>query len=422
MRPLLGFLLLAAALAEPLSAGGFTTPIIGSRMIGRLAFAAKADDTSAIFHNPAGLAFIDDYRVDASFTGIYSHTLYRLQREDGTFTEPIESERPYGVIPYVGFCGDFGQEKLRLGLAVYSPHNTGSSLPEDAETRFQLIEGTIFTLYTTPTAAYRITDDLAVGLGLSLVRADATLKRWNDFSESVGLPVTALVDLEAHDNAGFAWNFGVLWRPADRHTLGLTYMSETDLTIAGSLTAENPDIALIADADVDVDFTLPQILRVGWNVDFTDRLDAGIDLYWMDYSVYQALTLDISDIRASIGGTPIDIPDTSISEPKNSEDIYGGAIGGTYEISDRWLASAGYLYDPSPYPDSTYSILSPDANKHGLAIGGSWIGKRFEVHASYLRLIYKDRDVDNSILEKPANGNVHGKFNNAFGLQVAYRF
>ena len=43
-------------------------------------------------------------------------------------------------------------------------------------------------------------------------------------------------------------------------------------------------------------------------------------------------------------------------------------------------------------------------------------------HASYLRLQYQDRDIDNSILTPPANGNVHGKFNNVFGLQIAYSF
>lgn len=421
MRPLLALLLLEALLPAGAIAGGFTTPIIGSRMIGRLAFAAKADDTSAIFHNPAGLAFIDDYRVDVSFTGLYSHTLYRVKHEDGTFSEAIESDRPYGAIPFVGFCGDFDQDRLRMGIAVYSPHNTGASLPADAETRFQLIEGSIFTLYTTPTAAYRFRDDLAVGVGLSLVRASATLERWNDFS-ATGLPVTALVRVDADDNTGFAWNLGILYKPGDRHTFGLTYTSETQLAFDGSLDAENPEIGLTADADVNVDFTLPQFLRIAWDVDFTDRFDAGIDLYWMDYSVYKSLTLDVTNIQASIGGTPLSLPDTSIAEPKNSEDIYGGTLGGTYHFSETWEASAGVLWDPSPYPDNTYTILSPDANKIGFAVGGSWIGKHWEVDLSFLRLIYEDRDVDNSILAKPANGNVHGKFNNGVGLQIAYRF
>lgn len=421
MRPRLELVLLATLLPSTVLGGGFTTPIIGSRMIGRLAFAAKADDTSAIFHNPAGLAFIDDYRADVSFTGLYSHTLYRVKREDGTFSEAIESDRPYGAIPFVGFCGDFGQEKLRLGIAVYSPHNTGASLPADAETNFQLIEGSIFTIYTTPTAAYRIRDDLAIGVGLSHVQASATLKRWNDFS-ATGLPVTALVNVDAKDSAGFAWNLGILWKPTDRHTFGMTYTSETQLRFDGSLDAENPDIELYADADVAVDFTLPQFLRLAWDVDFTDKLDAGIDLYWMDYSVYESLTLDVSNIQARIGDTPLTLPDTSIVEPKNSEDIYGGTLGGTYHFSDTWEASAGLLYDPSPYPDNTYTILSPDANKTGIAVGGSWIGKHWECHLSFLRLIYKDRNVNDSILAKPANGNVHGKFNNGVGLQIAYRF
>ena len=405
----------------PARCGGFSTPIIGSRMIGRLSFVAVADDTSAIFHNPAGLAQIDGYRIDVSAIGLYSHTLYRIEQEDGTLTAPIESEHPYGVLPFAGFSGDFGNDRLHFGLGIYSPHNIGSSLPPDSPARFQLIEGRIVTLFLTPTVAYEVNDKLSIGFGFSLVDADAHLKRWADFEQSHGIPVTAIVDIKAHD-LGYGWDAGLIYKPTTKLSFGLSYHSPTKLSFEGDLDASNPELDLTGGADVTAAFTLPQDVRLGVDYRFSDRFDLGFDVYWQDYSVYEDLTIKLTKTHANIGGAELELGNASFVEKKNAHDIVGLALGGTYRVSPRWDLSAGYLYDPSPYPDSTYGILSPDANKHGVALGVGYTRNGLTLHTSLLRLFYKDRIIDNSVLQPKANGNVKGKFNNGVALQVSYAF
>lgn len=407
--------------ASPCLAGGFSTPIIGSRMIGRIAFVAKANDTSSIFHNPAGLAELDGYKVEISAVGIFSHTVYRTYMEDGTESSAIRFERPYGVLPYVGFSGDFGCKRFRFGLGLYSPHNTAATLPEDSPAKFQLIEGRIVTLFLTPTVACRINDQWSLGAGVSLVSATAGLRRWTDLEPATGLPIDALIDLNA-DDYGYGWDAGALWHPTHRLSFGATYQSPVKLGFHGDLTAVNPSIDLHARGDVAVDFTLPQSLRVGVDYQITDRIDAGFDAYWQDYSVYKDLTVQLSHATARIGTSDFTLNPTRITEVKNAHDIYGIGLGGTYAITDRWEVSAGYLFDPSPYPNNTYTILSPDANKHGLSVGGGYGGEHWGLHGSYLRLIYEDRVVKNSILTPPANGNTRGKYNNAFSVQLTYAF
>jgi hypothetical protein len=108
---------------------------------------ARADDTSAIYHNPAGLGLLGDYQVDISGTAILSHTNYsRCTRAtfdaqgrptgcavgpDGKILlEKQISTIPYGgfpagfgILPYLGLSSRFGLEDWNFGLAVYSPHN-----------------------------------------------------------------------------------------------------------------------------------------------------------------------------------------------------------------------------------------------------------------------------------------------------------
>ena len=67
----------AAALPNTALAGGFTIPLVGARMSGQSVFVGYPDDTSAIYHNPAGLTLLKGYRVDVSALGIYSGTDYR---------------------------------------------------------------------------------------------------------------------------------------------------------------------------------------------------------------------------------------------------------------------------------------------------------------------------------------------------------
>lgn len=404
-----------------LLAGGFTVPLIGARMMGRAHFGPVADDTTAIYHNPAGLTKIEGYRFDVSATHIFSHTEYRVAHEDGTFSDAITFEKPQGTLPFVGFAGDFGSERWRFGLAVYAPHVTTASLPPESEAKFQLIDGNIFTLFVTPTVAYKVSDKLSVGFGASLVSGHAELKRWTDLSGSVGLPLTAIVDLSADDKS-FGWDCGALYEPTDRLSLSLTYQSQTDLTFTGGLTATNDAIDLVAMGDVSADFTLPQTLRLGFDYAITPKLTAGIEGYWMDYSVYQKLEVKVSHLNAHIGAADLTLADTSIVEVKNSADIYALGAGGAYRFTDSWELASGVFYDQSPYPDNTYTILSPDADKFGISAGATFRHRGLEVSAAYMRLIYQDRDVHRSILSPPANGNVHGKFANAFALELGYAF
>ncbi len=100
------------------------------------------------------------------------------------------------------------------------------------------------------------------------------------------------------------------------------------------------------------------------------------------------------------------------------------------------------IFDQSPYPDSTYTLLSPDADKIGWSLGVSYVFPfGLEVGAGYIMLRYFDRIIRNSqIVPKicepgdadcqqsypdapfSMNGDVKNKIVHLFAMHLGWRF
>src|ERR1700722_14584329 len=84
-------------------AGGFEYPDLGTVAMGRgAAFAAKADDGTAIYYNPAGLADQDDWRVTFDLTIGDQQTTFQRQDTPGVDTGPqIANTAGVFFIPFI---------------------------------------------------------------------------------------------------------------------------------------------------------------------------------------------------------------------------------------------------------------------------------------------------------------------------------
>jgi len=47
-------------------------------------------------------------------------------------------------------------------------------------------------------------------------------------------------------------------------------------------------------------------------------------------------------------------------------------LGGNYEIRPGRKVRAGYIYDMTPVPSSTFDSTIPDANRHIFTLGGTF--------------------------------------------------
>lgn len=486
-------------------AGGFTIPLIGGRASTKLAFVAKPDDTSATYHNPAGLSLLGPYQIDLSGTGILSYSAYSrcsaygpggmgctVDGSGSTLYEPtVETTkyrnlpRGFGVLPYMGMSGRFGLKRWNFGLAVYSPHNATGSFPDckrdadggptdcsGAPQRFHAMLGTINTIYINPSASFEPHPAIAIGLGVAAVRAAITLDRslWvGGQNGSAGLfwEGEGRVRLQAA-TWSWAFNFGAIWhvgktfrkvRALRGLRLGFSYSSQTKFNFKDKMSLYQPAIwATISENDgcqradgsstedghvqckAEATFRFPMLVRFGLNWELTKEWDIGFDVFWQQYSVYKEIRIDFPDPLELVTGTTVG----GTSEPKNSVDSWSFALGVQY--SPRWAKGleirSGVIFDESPYPNSTYTLLSPDADKIGVSLGASYVFKfGLEIGGGYIMLRYFDRIVrDSKIVPKicevgdtdcetsypsapfSMNGDVKNKIVHLFAMHVGWRF
>ncbi len=443
-------------------AGGFTIPLIGARGSTRLAYVARPDDTSSVYHNPAGLGLIEEARLDISGTGVLTHTTYyrcsRAFDENGVpgcydgFEDPITTTpwgkypTGFGILPFAGISGRFGLENWNFAFAVYSPHNATGSFPDcrrdedgwpidcsGASQRFDVIRGTVNTVYLTPAAAYQPHPAITIGAGVSAVRASIQMNRalWlggPEGSAALWWDGEGLLDLEA-TAWSYAFNFGVIWNLGDTFSIknpwlrniriGVSYASQTEFDFSGRLEITSIPVAAFAQScdagDMSVKckaksrFRFPMILRAGVDWEISKHGSFGVDFIWQNYSVYDKIQIRFPEplIVQLPGNDPITLEETI--EPKNSRNVLAIAAGGQWNVVQvpGLEFRTGFLWDKSPYPDSTYSLLNPDADKLGFSIGASYrfnVGRfgnmlaQLEISAGYGALFYKDRVVRNSII------------------------
>jgi long-chain fatty acid transport protein len=448
---------IAALLPSPALAGGFTIPLVGARMSGQSIFVGYPDDTSAIYHNPAGLTLLKGYRVDISALGIYSGTDYRRYEgsysptmsgnsvisttapKNPTLADSVKPDPPFGVLPNAGFSGDFGLEKWRFGLAIYSPHNATGNFPADGPQRYQVIKGTIFTLYTMPTVAFKPLPWLSVAAQVGPAFARISYER----SENL-LVQDGHVKVEA-SAWSVAWGLGVLIQPFEQLSIGVSYSSNVNMDFQGEVSLSNLPKGALADPNATsiagaggASFDFPRMLRVGAMWHFSKALMVGAEFQWQNYAVYDALRISLDDpLEFKILGSDQEIKD--LTETKDSSDAFTAAVGGRYTLFEDLDLRAGAMFDKSPYPDKTYTILNPDHDKAGFSLGASYrFGFGLELTVAYVHLFYFDRTItETSVCQRrtlvkggreacaadtEAGGEVHGKMVLLFGGQASYIF
>lgn len=391
----LGLVLLPSAHAR---AAGFAIFEQGARGMGFAgAFTAQASDPSAIFHNAAGIAFL---KGDQLYLG-------------GTFVAPstdFAGADPFpgagraetmdaGVIPLpTAYYTHQFSERVVLGVGVDVPFGLKArwAEPDDFSGRFisRLAELKGFSI--NPTLAYKIEDRLAIGAGFDIRLASVTLERRvpliNPFTQKVIDVATAR--LESDTNAGYGFNLGLLAKPSESLSIGVSYRHRANVDFTGSGT-----FARISTGNAQLDARVAAILPAGavplqTAVEFPAIFSGGAAYTWGDWTVegdvnwYQWSTFD----RLIL--TFAKRPDLNQVITENYKDSLQYRLGIERRLSEAWAIRGGYFYDASPAPPESVSPILPDASRHGICLGGSWRRGSLRLDAATWYVLFKDRSTE----------------------------
>lgn len=377
--------------ASPAAAAGFGIFEQGSRAMGMAgAFTAQADDPSALFHNAAGLAFLEERDFQVGFTYI-------------TFTE----SEFRGADPSPGAGVSEEQETLRefpphaywvepinptwsFGLGLTTPFGLTTEWQDPASFtgRFLSTRAALRAVDLNPTVGWRLSPRLGLGFGAIARFSDVELDRFVAAPIAPGVSVQAgRVGLESDFEPGFGWNAGLLYRANESFSWGLSYRSRVKIDYSGTarftqISTGNPVLdAILAqripfdrDLDVETEIEFPDLASLGVMVALSRNTRLEVDVNWTGWSSFDEVPIDF------VGFAPL-----SSTLEEEWDDVMN------YRAGLRWMRPGGtewrfgYVYDETPQPDEHVSPLLPDSDRNGFTVG--W-GRQFASTSVDLALMY----------------------------------
>lgn len=375
------------------------------------AFVAQADDPSAIFYNPAGLMQLK--RPEIYFNTVFSSTNRTYTSPAGAYTtakhEIFHIPSFYGVLPV--------HDRVVLGLGYFSPFGLGTTWPPEWAGRYLTTMSRLQTYNVNPVVAVKLLENLSVAAGLDILWSRVQIQRRTFLAGRPGrLPLMEMKSDYDGAGQGFGYNLGLLYEPIDGVKLGVSYRSEIKVSHSGDLKVANLN-SVGGEASV----AFPP--SVTWGLAYS-RLKPFVfefDVTWTGWSTYSNLQLNLTQ---PIPGNVI-----AISQEKNWFDAWAFRFGGNYAVMPNMKVRAGYIYDMTPVPSSTFDPTIPDANRHIMTLGGDYQINRFTLGFAYNFILSENRSKANMLgingVPLPAALQANGKYksdNHSLGFSLSCKF
>lgn len=374
------FLIAILLLPAPAAADAVSVYGLGSRAMGMAgAFSALADDYSAVWYNPAGLAQIDTLDMglgmtflSGSFSGLGDVV---IGESDEIAGEPSYGSLRPGISDDGGLQGGLAvglAERVALGIAFHLPSTRFlaklRSRPQ-SEPRYLMYDYRPERFSLLMGVGVRVYAGLHLGVGANVMFGPRGIVQMSPMDPNGG---HAEIDLTFRPRV--AAQAGLLWQITDSVHLALVFRDEMphgelDLDMSARL-----PFAAIAARMHSVIFFGPRQFTMGWAWRPHPEVALDLDLTWLQWSRFRDASLSVdAEIE---GGNPL--PFVPVEDPGFHDSLRLG-IGGEWTAlrwsRPSWIESllvvvrAGYSYANSPAPTQTGAMNLLDSDVHLAAVG-----------------------------------------------------
>jgi long-chain fatty acid transport protein len=410
-----------AASAPPAVSGGFQILEQSASTLGvaHAGTAAAVNDASTVFWNPAGQMLLEGRQASLSLSGIIPSTRFT---DSGSSTYSALGDGGQGgeraLVPAM-FAAFPIAPNLSAGLAINAPMGLATEWSASWAGQHHAVRSSIETLNVNPTLAWRVSDALSLGAGVSYQKLDAT------FSNRVLVPLgpstvaTGTGTIEGLD-WGWGWNVGAIWSPTASTRIAATYRSTIHYTIDGTLALSDLPVAVPSRA-VTADVKLPDTFSIAVSHRIDPSLRVLADWSYTGWSSIEDLRIVDKASGAAVSTTRLGF-----------SNAWRVGVGGEYAASEKWLLRAGVAYDTTPVQDAYRTPRLPDSDRTWLAFGARWAPSRnapwwFDV--GYAHLFMKDAPSElpyaGAPAEERARGALVGRYKGSVDIlsaQVGVRF
>jgi long-chain fatty acid transport protein len=250
-------------------------------------------------------------------------------------------------------------ERARLGFSVTAPLGGGTNYGDGFAGRFGAIKVKLSGLALSPSLAYKISDRVSVGAGLSLL--------YTSLEQSIAINQGPLPDGKLKLDNADDWSLqpfvGLTFQATDRAFIGLLYRGEADVNLRGDLNFRNLAFPTPPANEFKLNWDNPQLVELGLRYQLNDewRLFAIAD--WEDWSEFSENRLALQE----------GVLNPAVTLDRNLKDTwkFGFAAG---RLANERLFSFGFSYDSSPVDDKDRTIDLPLDEQLRLSASYSTVG------------------------------------------------
>lgn len=397
--------------------------------------AASADNASTVYFNPAGMTNLKT--SDQLLAGGHAieptlkFTNQGSVQADGSTPLTGDSTQDGGVpalVPNIYYVRRISPD-LSAGLGINVPFGLAVKYDDNWVGRYHAVDSELSTINVNPSVAYKATDNLSLGLGVSVQTLDVTLSSAIDFGAFLGQSQSqqhdgfVTIKGDNHDNLSYGWNTGLLYQWEDHTRVGLAYRSaiehkikgDADFTVPG-VTSFLVDNGLFTDSKVSADVKFPQMVSLSAIHPYNDDLAVMADVTWTGWSAFKELRVKYDNPNQ---------PDSVTTE--DWKDTYRYSVGARYRLNHEIQLRSGLAYDQSPVPNAQRRTARiPDNDRTWFSLGvGYQAAKSLSLSFAYSHLWVKTTEIHNQLeTSVPAlNSTLNGSYEssvNIFSAQLVW--
>ncbi len=419
---------MAVCAASAAHAAGFMLTEQSAGALGRAYAGVGVDgtDLSGVYYNPATMTLHPGTQIQAGFVAVGLDLAFEGTGPNSDVSE--NGQYNTQAIPH-GYISHQISDSMWVGLAMTVPFGMGTEYDDDWRFANRGISAEVLTFDFNPNVAWKVSDKLSLGAGMSIQYASADLKMRKDVVKDL-----ASIDSEV-DADSWAWGFnvGLMWTPLENLRFGLSYRSKINHNADGDVELDNGKLAgnnaedfvnhpiygdyaklLLSqygsyDATATISTPAWVMATAAWDVN--ELLSLYATFRWTDWSSFDELVID-----SDAGSTTV---------TNKWQDAYLFSVGADLRFTNWWTFRAGIGYESSPIDDPSFrTSIIPDADRWWFALGSSFQATdnmQIDVSAAWLHGT-GERD-----LYTEEGGNVKaGRFENLdaylFGVQLVYKF
>ncbi|WGT36623.1 MULTISPECIES: OmpP1/FadL family transporter [Pseudomonas] len=383
--------------------------------------AVMASDPSILMTNPAGISQLAGTQINFNAQLILGDVSF--SRDNANTFGGNEGGNALKYLPGSSFFISHQlDERSSIGFGMYGNFGLALDYDDDWAGRYFAQESAIIGVSFQPTYAYKITDDLSVGLGprfmLGYFRTEVAVN-----NNVLGLGNAEDGQLRYKDTDwGTGANVGVLYNLNERTKLGLAWTSKIKLKFEDKPELKkitNPLLRLALnrlDADqLNVDMNVPQTVTTSVSYQLDPQWTLLGSLGWQDWSDFGKVGVEVDT----------DLGSTARTAQRQYKDTWHASIGAQHQINPKLRWNVGLGYDSSAVDDKDRTVDNPMNEAWRLATGVSYaLQDDVDVHMSYTLIYLGDMDVQQT--KARSGGSVSGEYKNAalhvLGGGVVWRF